>query len=96
MNIAVCENGHYLGRQDLLDASEKFCPACGAPILKECPNCGVPIRKNENIVFTKYCTSCGELYPWWAEGKMKVEPLSLEEEKLLESNSRVQEALSKI
>ena len=73
MNVAVCENGHYLGRQDLLDVSEKFCPACGAPILKECPNCGAPIRKNKNIVFTKYCTSCGELYPWWAEGKMKVE-----------------------
>ena len=66
IKVAVCENGHYLGQQDTLAASEKFCPCCGAKILRECPNCGAFIRENLYIFNSEYCSSCGKKYPWWA------------------------------
>lgn len=67
MNVSVCENGHYLGRSDLLDVDEKFCPACGGKILNQCPNCGAPIRANIYVKYLEYCTSCGLLYPWCSD-----------------------------
>ena len=97
MNIAVCENGHYLGDRDALEVSEKFCPSCGGKIFRTCPNCGEPIRENENSVFiTKYCTSCGTLYPWYAEEKKIGFPLLPNEEKLLLSNLDTKETLKKL
>jgi hypothetical protein len=93
--ILVCSNGHYLG--EVCGVShEKYCPACGAEVLTECPNCGEPIRKNKHVVFTKYCASCGKLYPWWADGKMETSPLSSEEEELLKTNLGTAEILKKL
>lgn len=93
--VLICENGHYLGEACEM-SHEKYCPACGAKVLTECPNCGEPIRRNKYVAFTKYCASCGKLYPWWAEGKMKVSPLSPEEAELLKANLETVEMLKKL
>ena len=75
--ILVCENGHSLGLNTPEKSEEKFCPACGALILRECPH-------------------CGKLYSWWADGKMKSEPVSEQELELMKSNLATLETLKRL
>ena len=93
--VLICANGHYLGEAWGI-SHEKYCPACGAEVLTECPNCGEPIRRNKHVLFTKYCTSCGKLYPWWGDGKIKEAPLSPEEIEQLKVNLGTAEMLKKL
>ena len=96
--VVTCANGHFLGLNEDENSlqGEKFCPACGAEILTKCPNCGNPILRNKEVIFSKHCSYCGQLFPWWTKSKIGMSPMSEDELKILESNLKTQELLKKL
>jgi serine/threonine-protein kinase len=64
---AVCPNtkcaaadwssrGYYRGPNIYEDTTDKFCRACGGPLLRECTGCGAPFQDSP------FCGQCGQLW----------------------------------
>ena len=71
----VCLNGHKINscHEDLPQYSSDHCSDCGASTITACPSCDVSIRgyvrgsmSFAEYVVPKFCSACGEPYPWTA------------------------------
>lgn len=67
----ICENGHAISTLSNI-CHDRFCTACGTPIISKCPNCqsGIRGKSDEGYAFMieykvpAYCPICGKPYPW--------------------------------
>ena len=87
----VCLNGHGTAYY------EKFCGECGEETIADCPNCNAHIRGVGLIgprallswTAPKYCTDCGQPFPWTAAKLKAVRELADEVEGLSDQDREV-------
>lgn len=69
----ICENGHVINSWSMSspEYNEKFCNKCGIPTITNCLHCKAVIRGNIlddypilNFEAPKFCSNCGNPYPW--------------------------------
>lgn len=105
-NALICENGHMINdsMRTYSEYNKKFCDECGAKAISNCPECSAFIKGREhmdNVIdcfptpVPKYCSECGNPYPWT---KAKLEAVNelvdlMDELNESEKNSLKQSAL---
>ena len=77
LTAAICTKGHVASEAlEYGSGQNKYCSACGSPVIAACPKCKTPIRGFFYVpgVLTTaryyppaYCFECGTAFPWTAE-----------------------------
>ena len=98
----ICLGGHII--TDAINKNpeykEKFCSKCGKATIVNCPNCNKEIKGHHylsgvimpRISLPKYCSNCGEAYPWT---KSRIETAQKLTDDLKELNTEEKEELKK-
>lgn len=83
--MQVCKNGHQItaSARELPDFCQNYCSKCGAQTITQCETCQTSIPgcywgagiSTSNPPVPRYCTKCGEPFPWQKSALEELEGL---------------------